>query len=385
MLNIHYISPSYLPSKAANAVHVIHQTAALSKLDLEISLYGARSTSQKNFKSYLERSYGVDLRSVKLKLFMPFIDKGINIQIAIYSIFKLIFLSFHKEHKIYSRNLYAAFFFDVILRRKIIFETHQIEIGINGFFQKMLLKSNFSQVVLITNELHRILELHFSIKISKVNILSDAAPSGITPLKDQIQKKESLKNQGVSETEFIFSCGYFGHLYEGRGIEVIISLAELLPNVLFLVFGGNEEDLKRLSSKNLTSNIRLMGHVDNSLAREIMLAVDCLLMPYQEKVSIGQKGHDTARWMSPMKMFEYMATNNPIISSDLPALKEILRNKHNALLVKCDDVQAWKESVLMLIEDKDLSLNISTKAYQQYKDLYNWDCRAKSIMQIAKS
>ena len=49
MLNIHYISPSYLPSKAANAVHVIHQTAALSKLDLEISLYGARSTSKKNF------------------------------------------------------------------------------------------------------------------------------------------------------------------------------------------------------------------------------------------------------------------------------------------------------------------------------------------------
>ena len=186
-------------------------------------------------------------------------------------------------------------------------------------------------------------------------------------------------------TNFIFSCGYFGHLYEGRGIEVIISLAELLPEVLFLVFGGNEDDLKRLSSKNLTSNISLMGHVDNSLAREIMLAVDCLLMPYQEKVSIGQKGHDTAKWMSPMKMFEYMASNNPIISSDLPALKEILQNKHNALLVKCDDVQAWKESVLMLIEDKDLALNISTKAYQQYKDLYNWDCRAKSIIKIAQS
>ena len=52
-----------------------------------------------------------------------------------------------------------------------------------------------------------------------------------------------------------------------------------------------------------------------------MLAVDILIMPYQKNVAIGAKGHDTARWMSPMKMFEYMASGNPIISSNLAALK----------------------------------------------------------------
>ena len=56
-------------------------------------------------------------------------------------------------------------------------------------------------------------------------------------------------------------------------------------------------------------------------------------MPYQAKVSIGVKGHDTGRWMSPMKMFEYMAAGVPVISSDLAVLREILINEKNALLV----------------------------------------------------
>lgn len=385
MLNIHYISPCYLPSKAANAVHVIHQTSALAKLNVNVFLYGARSINQFKIQSNLEKAYGINLSNVHLRLFQPLVEKGLNIQIAIYALLKLIRISFKKDHKIYSRNLYAAFFFGVIFRRKIIFETHQIESGLNGFFQKTLLRSNFVKIVLITNELHKILEKHFCVKITNVNILSDAAPSDIITIKNKPEKINYLKRFGVNRDEFIFSCGYFGHLYEGRGIEIIIDLAKYFQNVIFLVFGGNDEDIYRISRNTFTPNLRLMGHVDNVVAREAMLAVDCLLMPYQEKVSIGQKGHDTARWMSPMKMFEYMSSHNPIISSDLPAIREILINKTNALLVKCDDVEAWKESLLTLLNDKELSLAISNYAFRQYKDMYNWDVRAKKIIKIIEN
>ena len=72
-----------------------------------------------------------------------------------------------------------------------------------------------------------------------------------------------------------------------------------------------------------------------------MAACDVLLMPYQRSVSIGVAGHDTARWMSPMKMFEYLASGTPVISSDLPVLREVLADGRNALLAAPDDPGAW--------------------------------------------
>ena len=110
--------------------------------------------------------------------------------------------------------------------------------------------------------------------------------------------------------------------------------------------------------------------------------MDILLMPYQEKVSIGVKGHDTAQWMSPMKMFEYMATGLPIISSDLPSLREVLQNKKNALLVSPSDPRAWCDALDCLSLDSELACRIGKKAYQDYKDKYTWGARARKIISL---
>ena len=90
-------------------------------------------------------------------------------------------------------------------------------------------------------------------------------------------------------------------------------------------------------------------------------------MPYQTKVSIGSKGHDTGRWMSPMKMFEYMAAGVPIISSDLPVLREILRNEENALLVSPSKHKEWCMALDRLSNDPVLAESIGKCAYSDYK------------------
>jgi len=198
------------------------------------------------------------------------------------------------------------------------------------------------------------------------------------------EKIKLLKENINYDSKYKFICGYFGHLYEGRGIEIIVEVSKKLKNVLFLVYGGNDNDLQRLRKICTNENLMLMGYVENSTARKMMLSVDALLMPYQEKVSIGLKGHDTARWMSPMKMFEYMATKNPIISSNLPALREVLQDGINAVLVNCDDISGWKESIENLMSDKKFVNEISTNAYKDYLKKYNWNIRSKKILEIIK-
>lgn len=382
MKTIHYISPSIFPSKSANSVHVIHQCSALSNQNIILYLYGAGNFKRRSYKKKLETSYGVNLRKVNLILIKPIFKKAINMQIAIYAFFRIFFDSFNKDHIIFTRNLYGALIFNFLLKKEILFETHQIENGFNGYLQKKLLISKKTTTILITKQLKNILEEHFSIRINKYNIFSDAAPSNIDPIKSKSQKISTIKEYINYDSKFKYICGYFGHLYEGRGIEIIIELSRKIDDVLFLVYGGNEVDVERLKQKHSNKNLMFMGYVENSMARKMMLSVDILLMPYQKEVSIGLKGHDTARWMSPMKMFEYMATKNPIISSNLPALREVLINGENAILVQCDNVLDWENAIKNIILDKELSDKISNNAYFDYKEKYNWDIRAKKIIDI---
>ena len=125
---------------------------------------------------------------------------------------------------------------------------------------------------------------------------------------------------------------YVGQLYHGRGIEIVISLAEMLGDYNFLVVGGNEKDVISYSKKS-RANLHFYGFIDHSQIPYILKASDCLLMPYQKIVSVGYAGSDTASWMSPMKMFEFMSSGVPFISSDLPVLREILVHEKNCLLV----------------------------------------------------
>ena len=88
---------------------------------------------------------------------------------------------------------------------------------------------------------------------------------------------------------------------------------------------------------NKSKNLIYMGYFRNKDARKLMSCMDALLMPYQNKVSIGKTKSDTSKWMSPMKMFEYLASGVPVFSSNLPVLQEILIDNVNVFLVSPED------------------------------------------------
>jgi len=153
-----------------------------------------------------------------------------------------------------------------------------------------------------------------------------------------------------------------------------------LPEVSFLLVGGEPEEVTRVraaaQSKDL-ANVILTGFVPNTELPRYHAACDVFLMPYQRRVA-ASSGGDIARYLSPMKLFEYMACGRPILCSDLPVLREVL-NPENALLLPPEDAGAWVTALESLKSDPLRRSALEARTLSEVKS-YTWERRAQLIL-----
>jgi glycosyltransferase involved in cell wall biosynthesis len=99
---------------------------------------------------------------------------------------------------------------------------------------------------------------------------------------------------------------------------------------------------------------------------------DVVLLPYQANV-------ETAASMSPVKMFEAMAAGRPIIASNLPTIREVLKHEHTALLVEPGDLEAWKRALDRLRADRQVAISLAQNARAEAAK-YSWARRAQGVL-----
>jgi glycosyltransferase involved in cell wall biosynthesis len=363
---------------------------ALVQLGHEVTLFARSDNSITiNNNEYLDNFYGVNSDGIELNIFFTKSAKGIELLISIRAFVEFILNSLKKSAPdlIISRNIYAALLCGIVLRNKIIYETHSTECGFRKMMQRWLLNSEKICTVVISKALKNSICKFHGIDGKNIHIFHDAARSGGLQL-SSIQCKDlrsSLLGHTIDLERYKKFVGYFGHLYSGRGIEVIQGVARKNKEYAFIVYGGNENEIKQYIKGNNISNLFFMGHISPNLVRGAMSMMNVLLMPYQKNVSIGLDGVDTAKWMSPMKMFEYMSSSVPIISSDLPVLREILVSGDNSILVKADDIDAWSNALQSIIDNPLLAKSLGNNSYHQYKSKYTWNIRVKNMINLCNA
>ncbi|WP_167590613.1 glycosyltransferase family protein [Oceanidesulfovibrio indonesiensis] len=378
-MKILYISPSVLPSRAANAVHVLHQCHGFMAAGHDVVLAAKRSARDAGeVVRTLERDFAIDASRLEFLSYYSALNRADNMRIALMA-WRALRRGLQAD-LVLSRNLYASYILAVRMGRPIFFETHQIEHGWRSHLQKAIMTQPHVTTIVISKKLEEVLADAHGVGPSSTLVLPDAAPEGMEPVPahDKPAARARLMPQ-IDLAPYRTVCGYFGHLYPGRGIEIIEAMAEKRPDAAFLVFGGNDRDIAERRAANTLANLVFAGHVSHGAAVRIMAACDVLLMPYQRAVSIGVKKHDTARWMSPMKMFEYMGSGSPIISSSLPVLEEVLEDGRNALLAEPDAPASWLAALQRLESDETFARAIGENAHSDYRAKYTWKARAQAV------
>jgi glycosyltransferase involved in cell wall biosynthesis len=387
-MKVYYISPSTIPSRSANSIHVVNMCEALTQLGHHVTLFArSKLLNRVDLEKKVQEFYGIDSKDINIVAVRCNTTRGVELGISLRALSRFFkeLITLKLPDIIISRNLYAAIFLGFFLRRKIVYEIHAPERGFRKILQGCLVKSGRIPCIVISEALRRIIaSLHVKSKNSIIYVMRDAARSEQS-LMDETKRRfyrERYLGSYLNLSAYDKFAGYFGHLHPGRGIEIIRGIAAEIPRVAFIVYGGNEKDIIQCREDNKNKNLYFMGHIPPAEVRSAMAMMDMLLMPYQKSVSVGLADVDTAQWMSPMKLFEYMSVGVPIISSDLPVLREVLHDRVNCLLATPDNVSSWIKAVNQLLASRDLAIKIRCRAYEQFRSDYTWYKRADRMVSI---
>ncbi|MGH1427759.1 MAG: glycosyltransferase [Arenicella sp.] len=170
---------------------------------------------------------------------------------------------------------------------------------------------------------------------------------------------------------------YVGHLYQDRGIKEIMYSSKKMPDVQFIIVGGHTNDIEywqEYVSTNKLTNVHIVGFVENRLVPLYQWMADVLLMPYSKKCG-------TSEWMSPLKLFEYMASGRAIVASHFPVFDDILRDQVNCQLVEADNAESLHNGLNNVFEKPQFMNNIAEQAKIDVQH-YSWDARAKFIAEL---
>ncbi len=167
---------------------------------------------------------------------------------------------------------------------------------------------------------------------------------------------------------------YTGGLLDWKGVDVLVEAAKTLPEIYFVVAGGMESDVQRLRQKaGGLSNVRIDGFQAPERVALYLAAGDVGAVPNRSKPEIS------ARYTSPLKVFESMAAGLPLVVSDVPALREILAADEEAVFVAADDAALLARGIIGLMADASRREAMSARLRSR-APLHTWDARAERIL-----
>ena len=356
--NVFYIADFSLPNKSAYSLHVLKICDAFN----EINKNKINLLLPHIHKNYSDKKIKNDFllkKKPKIKYFNNK-KKRLNFFSRIAFYFKILLYIKKNDHRIIiSRSIIPSILL-ALFNVKNILEIHTELSGFTKIFFSII-KINFIGKNLKFIFINEYLRKKFKIKKEKSIILYDAVDyRDFKP-----SNRKTFKN----------CCFYSGSFAKGKALEIIFKVAKKLPKIDFHLY-GNQETIYNKKIKKL-KNVFFRGYLNYS---KLVLAINnykVLLMPYKKNVGVLIKDLNVAKYFSPLKMYEYLASGKIIIASDLPVYRYILKNNINSIILK-EDINMWSRMITKALKTKQYNhLGIAGRKISKN---YSWKSRIIKII-----
>ena len=231
--------------------------------------------------------------------------------------------------------------------------------------------------------------------------LSDAiiCPSNVT--RDYIASLGLSRNlitvipNGVSPSDFsaselparegrIPTLLYIGTLADWQGLEVVIKalpkILERQPVQLRIVGRGRSRQRKFLSKQirklGVEGSVSVQPAVPHHEVPALIAESDICIAP------LGLNDRNVTQGACPIKVLEYMASSRPLIASNMPIVRELVREDMDGLLFSPNDPEDLARKVLMLLNDVELSKRLAESATKRALTKFTWHESQKKLVKV---
>lgn len=366
-IKIIYPYNEILPKKTAHDVYIFHNCHSLADQGFAVELLcGSNSAPDSTLQTHFNVQ---NLNNLSIKR-LPIIRKNNPLNLTWNRYFFHFCQSLIKKQNpqfvICSVLKQAKYHFNrKCTQTKYIYEIHQLNWYPNMAFdhkkieeEKHILKQA-DLIVTTTNELKEILShppysLHNQIAVIPLAVHSQKLPPS---------ENSSLK------------IGYIGQLYNGQGLEILLTALSQVSDVSLDIFGGKEEEIKKLkllaNTLNINQNrINFLGYLSPKRLPEMIKHCHAFVAPFENRGRMPYVAHT--------KLLEYAEWGRPIIAPDLPIVKEHL--KQGVLYFKPDDINSLVLCMEQLKNPPELQR--LQNAIGDYSGNFSWTTRAKNYSNL---
>ena len=376
-----YPDPNWVPDTTPSALQILQNVDAFGQLGIDITLVTPKSTNGLSEANILGRSLPPSvtkktLPDLRRRWFFPSSsNKPFYFQATRW-------ISKQDRSALLVRNLKMA---EYLLRsgssQPIFFETHELfaqtfreqHEPINRDEKKklsaLMLREEFvyrscKGIIALTKHLADDVRRHYGV----------STPFHIAP--DGFDAELAAGSSNPEKAGSLPQLLYLGSLHPWKGVDKLVRVMRFINGANLRIAGGVPERISQLRSLarelGVDKRIEFLGPIDPVKRFDIIAAADVCLLPSSD-TSIG------ARFTSPLKLFEYMAMGKPIVASDLPAMREVLTNNENALLVEYGDEEKFAAAINLLLSNSELLLSLGRNA-KALSNRYTWKARAEGIL-----
>jgi glycosyltransferase involved in cell wall biosynthesis len=165
---------------------------------------------------------------------------------------------------------------------------------------------------------------------------------------------------------------FVGALASWQGVNVILDAAAsgAWPSGVDLVIAGDGREGGRVSSAVAACpRIRWLGTIPYRQSADLVAGSIAALVPKLDS-SASRFG------LSPLKLFEAMASGVPVVVSDLPGLRDVVQAHDCGLIVQPGDAEALASAVRQMAGDRARACAMGQNGRRAALAEYSWSSRA---------
>jgi glycosyltransferase involved in cell wall biosynthesis len=293
---------------------------------------------------------------------------------------KFIFLAFIKLKEIKAKTYIAedvyslpiVVFWAKIRKAKILYNSREFYFALGGLSKRPKIQKLISWIenkfiksvdfVLATGEMDKeILEKQY--QISNVRVIRNIPKMTFPTSKIDFREKYNLSND-------CFIMIYQGILQEGRGIKLVLNTISEIDDIAFIIVGDgpkSEEYKKIVEEKRLESKVFFIGLVEHKELINYSASAD-IGLSLIENISLSYF------YALPNKLFEYINSGIPILSSDLPQMKQIIEKYKIGRIVNLEHKPEanLKNEIQIMRDNPQYLLQMKSNTIRAVQEL-NWD------------